>query len=447
MGLKICYSIHEKKSHGEIVMLKEMTIENYKSFDKPQLFSMEACPENQVSEFRDHVAPINGNRLLKISSIYGPNGGGKSNLIKAIMLPVKIMRQSGDGISAESLVYFEPSIEDAASYETFIFSKNKSCKETIFFVNEDYEIGYQFEVSFSSIPNEHFLRNQENFIIHSESVTYRKKGETTFKPLFERNDNGMIASDYFSQVDLVKNKIGLSPYVSFVRYIAVTYRNSNDGNNGLEFAVLQSLYFELASVSLFSSSTRHFFYGSVAKSAIDANKPAIIKALAAAGIAVKDILVRNSQGLAKIFLVRARPNEKDYLLPLTSESDGTQKLFAFLLTLVTSPKNAVLLGDDFDSQLHPKLIQAVLAIFTDPKSQRQFIFNSHDLINMTNENFRRDEIWFAYRNDDYATILFPLSSVVDYQGKPVRKDAKYSKQYLEDRYGADPFVKKGLSLL
>jgi hypothetical protein len=429
-------------------MLKEVTIENYKSFDKLQLFSMEACPENQVSEFSDHVAPINGNRLLKISSIYGPNGGGKSNLIKAILLPVKIVRQSGDSPDYETLSAFEGADEEAASYETFIFSKSKACKETIFFVNEDYEIGYQFEISFSTKRSEHFLRDQELIIVHSESVTFRKAGEKDFKPLFERNDNGMIVSDYFSQVDLVKNKIALSPYLSFVRYIAATYRSSKAaGNSEAEFAVLQSLYTELMSISLFSSATHHYFNAMWAKRAIDANKPVILKALTAAGILVKDILIRITQGIAKIYLVRGKANDKDYVLPLASESDGTRKLFAFLLTLVTSPKNAVLLGDDFDSQLHPKLIQAVLAIFTDPKSQRQFIFNSHDLINMTNENFRRDEIWFAYRNDDYATILFPLSSVVDYQGKPVRKDAKYSKQYLEDRYGADPFVKKGLSLL
>ena len=63
---------------------------------------------------------------------------------------------------------------------------------------------------------------------------------------------------------------------------------------------------------------------------------------------------------------------------------------------------------------------------------------------MNNKVFRRDEIWFAYRNEDYATIYTPLSSIVDFRGNMVRKDAVYGKQYLEGRYGADPFIEKGL---
>ena len=64
---------------------------------------------------------------------------------------------------------------------------------------------------------------------------------------------------------------------------------------------------------------------------------------------------------------------------------------------------------------------------------------------MSNELFRRDEIWFAYRDDNYSTKLTSLSNIVNYKGEQVRKDAIYSKQYLEGRYGADPFISRGLN--
>ena len=64
---------------------------------------------------------------------------------------------------------------------------------------------------------------------------------------------------------------------------------------------------------------------------------------------------------------------------------------------------------------------------------------------MTNEIFRRDETWFIYRDNDYSTQVVPLSNIVNYKGEQVRKDAKYYKQYLEGRYGADPSIMKGLS--
>ena len=44
-------------------MLKEVTIQNYKSINQEVLFSMEADTE-RVSEYKDHILDINGNKLL-----------------------------------------------------------------------------------------------------------------------------------------------------------------------------------------------------------------------------------------------------------------------------------------------------------------------------------------------------------------------------------------------
>ena len=66
-------------------MLKELTVKNFTSFNEETLFSMEADVE-RVSEHMEHVVEINGNNLLKVASVYGPNGGGKTNLIRALSL-------------------------------------------------------------------------------------------------------------------------------------------------------------------------------------------------------------------------------------------------------------------------------------------------------------------------------------------------------------------------
>ena len=117
-----------------------------------------------------------------------------------------------------------------------------------------------------------------------------------------------------------------------------------------------------------------------------------------------------------------------------------------VLDVLSFRESAVLIADDFDSHLHPKLIKAIIDLFTSASNtNKQLIFNSHDITNMNNKVFRRDEIWFAFRKENsLSTIYLPLSSIVDYKGNMVRKDAVYGKQYLEGRYGADPFVKQGL---
>ena len=111
-----------------------------------------------------------------------------------------------------------------------------------------------------------------------------------------------------------------------------------------------------------------------------------------------------------------------------------------------SKDNSIFFSDDFNAYLHPKMCRAIIEWFTSDKNTNcQFIFNSHDIINMNKELFRRDEIWFAYRDEDYSSRLVALSNIVNYKGEQIRNDATYYKQYLEGKYGADPFIKKGFS--
>lgn len=56
-------------------------------------------------------------------------------------------------------------------------------------------------------------------------------------------------------------------------------------------------------------------------------------------------------------------------------------------------------------------------------------FTSHDLTTMNSQYFRRDEIWFAAKGSDQNSELYSLAEF------NIRKDAKFSKQYLEGKYG------------
>jgi hypothetical protein len=63
---------------------------------------------------------------------------------------------------------------------------------------------------------------------------------------------------------------------------------------------------------------------------------------------------------------------------------------------------------------------------------------------MNKENFRRDEIWLTYKDENSSTVIVPLSNITNSENKQIRKDESYNKRYLEGRYGADPFVAKAL---
>ncbi len=107
-----------------------------------------------------------------------------------------------------------------------------------------------------------------------------------------------------------------------------------------------------------------------------------------------------------------------------------------------------LLIDELDAKLHPMLLQYVIRLFTDMSINKrggQLIFTSHDLSTMNNDVFRRDEIWFVAKGRGQNSGLYSLVEFKNDKGESVRKDAKYDKQYLEGKYGADPYLKKILN--
>jgi AAA15 family ATPase/GTPase len=67
-------------------MLLQFTVGNFKSFKDKVTLSLEATTDDWLEE--DNVAQIANPalRLLKAAAIYGPNAGGKSNLIEAMAL-------------------------------------------------------------------------------------------------------------------------------------------------------------------------------------------------------------------------------------------------------------------------------------------------------------------------------------------------------------------------
>ena len=71
----------------------------------------------------------------------------------------------------------------------------------------------------------------------------------------------------------------------------------------------------------------------------------------------------------------------------------------------------------------------------------QIVFTSHDVTTMKSSVFRTDEIWFACRLDDESSELYSLYELRDECGNHIHPSAAYDKQYLEGRYGADPYFR------
>ena len=421
-------------------MLKEFRVSNFKSIQKEQVFTMEACPKTIVSEYPEHIIEVGGERLLKVSSIYGPNGGGKSNLLKALSVFVAVAFQN-------------PVFNDSIKNENFfpnIYLKNDKSTFTLFIVRDGFEIGYSLILDLNKMQQTVAgpFRGQLTWVVDidilEEEMIYRELNVSEFSTMFKRNSKGIVESKILNDIDLIKNQKALSKNYTFLKYFNDSFVQDQSNFDALPIFVF---YQELSSYLWTRKEVRTFNY---LKEAVDILTPCLEKSkelLNALDIRIDSLYFEEKDpGVYYLYIKRKNNNGEAFSIPLANESSGTIKAVNIIFDILTSPKESVCIADDFDAHLHPKLLRAIVELFAsrDNKS-RQLIFNSHDIINMSNKLFRRDEIWFAYRDEDYSTIYIPLSNIVNYKGEMIRKDAVFSKQYLEGRFGADPFIKKGLS--
>jgi AAA15 family ATPase/GTPase len=132
-------------------------------------------------------------------------------------------------------------------------------------------------------------------------------------------------------------------------------------------------------------------------------------------------------------------------LPFEEESSGTRKLFGLLPFLLRClHKGSLVIADEMDAKLHPKLLRYIIGLFTNPSINTkgaQLIFTSHDMSTMKSTIFRRDEIWFSALNKQNTSKLYSLVEFRKGNGEKVRHDEAYDKHYIEGRYGADPYLK------
>ena len=101
-----------------------------------------------------------------------------------------------------------------------------------------------------------------------------------------------------------------------------------------------------------------------------------------------------------------------------------------------------------DAKLHPKIIGYIIEMFKDKKINKnnaQLLITSHDLTTMNKDIFRRDEILFASKNEEEQSELYSLYEIRDINGEHIRGNAAFNKQYIEGRYGADPYLERMLN--
>ena len=119
----------------------------------------------------------------------------------------------------------------------------------------------------------------------------------------------------------------------------------------------------------------------------------------------------------------------------TEESEGTRKLFFIMLTILdVVKKNKILLIDEIEDSLHPKIIEYIIDIFNMGKSA-QLIFSTHNTNLLDLSKFRKDQIWFVNKKEDGGSELYSLYDYNDF-----RDTMDLEKAYLQGRFDSIPII-------
>lgn len=398
-------------------MLCQFSVRNYKSIREAMTFDMQAAA---IMEHKDRIIQTkDGENFLPVSVIYGPNGGGKSNVLEALhTLDAKILRPLCATCDKEC-DYKARKIP----VEPFAFSEETKKQST------------EFELFFrTKIAEYRYILHVKQDIVMYESLDRIKLDTGRRSALFVREENEVELKGVFGKIKISEE---ISENLPLLSYLGITYKKNEIISDVLG-------WFEDSIDFLNYGNPRQELRTAIAKT--DEIKKLVLDMIREMDLDIEDFRIEEKEENRIEVYTKHTVNGYSTELTLSEESSGTKKLFGLLPFIARSlVDGTTLIIDELDAKIHPVLLRYVIMLFNNMeinKNGAQLIFTSHDLSTMNNDIFRRDEIWFVAKGKDQNSKLYSLVEFKNTKGESVRMDAKYEKQYLEGKYGADPYLKK-----
>ena len=381
-------------------------------------FDMQAAA---ISEHEDRVIKDrDGELYLPVSAIYGPNGGGKSNVLEALhILAAKVLRP----------LYATDDNNDRP------FQMRKILIEPFAFGEKEKEAPTEFELFFRTKTAEYrYILTVKKDIVLYERLDRVKFDTGRRSALFERSSEGIELKGAFARLKISDE---LSETLTLLSYLGITHKKNEVVNDilnwfeyGIDFLNYGNPIQELGMAIATSEDVKTLFLEMIQEMDLD----------------IANFRVEEKENERIEVYTKHIVDDYEFELNLSEESSGTKKLFGLLPFIANSlVSGTTLVIDELDAKIHPVLLRHIIMMFNDMKINQhgaQLIFTSHDLSTMNSEVFRRDEIWFVAKGNRQNSKLYSLVEFKNEKGESVRKDAKFDKQYLEGKYGADPYLRK-----
>lgn len=440
-------------------MLIEFSVANFLSFRERKTFSMVAAKDNEHPEnfFGSRELPgLKGARFLKSAALYGANASGKSNFVKALRYMTWYVRRSATKMEpGESTQVIPFKLSPGAEQEPSMFE--------IVFEDQGNRYRYGFAVDSQRVREEWlsaYPKGLEQAWFTRRFDEQNKEYEYTFSQAYFKGDreslkgktreNALFLSvgaqfnheqlsrvyEWFTTKCIDFDFSSFNVAVSEQNIIRILEKAELDTHQITSMLHIADVNIdELYIKELSSPKTEKNYYNKIAKSHKIPNEVSdALKKLDS----ILDVIDKFDSYSKRLKMVHLTENHESILFDVEDESTGTIKfLHLILLMMEAAARNAVLVIDEVGASMHPLLLRTlVTSINSEANNACQLIFTTHDTTLLTNEYFRRDQIWFAEKDQNGATDLYSLA---DFDPMP-RKDEPWNKHYLAGRYGAIPIL-------
>ncbi len=406
-------------------MLLQFTFKNFRSFKDENILDMRAA---KVTELSYHIRKENKEKVLPITAVYGANASGKSNVIGALSFMVmcvtnSVMFSSENNNTALKFPYtdnvrFSLINNNDETYSTF---------ETAFILPNKKRYLYGFKIDKNGFKDEWLklikANNEYNDIIVRKN--YKLINYKTKKTKMEVNIKTSLSNTslVLSLGAMLKDKFLMAVHNWFSNITIINF------GEPLIDIISQSIVSE----DLITGKLKNIFLNYLASfdsSIID--------------YSIEKQLNEGDNGHAyRIYTHHKMLNNNGIKkLSLQNESSGTQKMITLFMHFQRVIQGGYpIVIDELNAKLHPLLVRLLLNMFSNPETNpnnAQLIFTTHDSWLMKKDILRRDEIWFTNKNEYGVSELYSLVEFKDDNGKNIRNDENYEKNYLLGKYGAIP---------
>lgn len=425
-------------------MLIEFKFGNFRSFRDEAVLSMEAMG---LGRLKNCLISYNSMKLIPSVAIYGKNGGGKSNVIRAFWLAVQFIKNAQRTQHENAKIPVKPFLLND-------YSKDEPTFFEFTYVLDNVKYIYGFSATKEKIFSEYLYHSPKG-----QKATVFTRTEQKFNFTEEKAKRKLISEAvapnqlFFSvactmnDADCMRAMKWFRDYVFFSRDYADIPEQLLEYSNDKNMLAAISGYAKAADLGI--EKMEFEFKDEVVKDfESEKNIPEEIRFALTAFMQnlkensnISEIGLQKSEVRATSYHNGINKNgiKTSFTLELSDESDGTRKLMSIAPAIESVLNNGgIVLVDELEKELHPMLVNYIVAKFQSKTSNpngAQLIFTTHntELLNM--ELMRKDQLYFADKNrKDGASELYSIGDFSTKTADNIRKG------YLAGKYGATPDI-------